>query len=152
MASKESLENLKEKLLNRMQIDANNGCWLIKPTSNGYVRWRFENRNWPVHRLMFELFYHKIPEKLVLDHICRSRNCVNPTHLRMCLSEENVMVGEGVTARNAAKTHCVNGHKLDEKNLYFHRSGNSMCRQCKKCTSRRFKEYKERQAKLKAAL
>lgn len=63
----------------------------------------------------------------VLDHICRNRACVRLDHLRVVSAVENVLAGSGFTARNRLKTHCVNGHVLEEVTKSVRR-----CRICKR--------------------
>lgn len=58
------------------------GCWewqgYIKP--NGYGDFRYEGGRW-AHRASHELFRGPIPDGMELDHLCRNKRCVNPTHL-----------------------------------------------------------------------
>lgn len=42
------------------------------------------------HRLSYERWYGPIPEGLELHHICRTRACVEPTHLTPVTHAENV--------------------------------------------------------------
>jgi hypothetical protein len=71
-----------------------------------------------------------VPKKLTLDHLCRVRHCVNPSHLEIITRGENVLRGISIPAKNAVKTHCLNGHPLFGPNLYERRDG---YRNCKKC-------------------
>lgn len=50
-----------------------------------------------VHRLVYRHHKGEIPEGLVLDHLCRTRHCVNPDHLEPVTILENTQ--RGVEAR-----------------------------------------------------
>jgi hypothetical protein len=55
-----------------------------------------------VHRISYRLYKGEIPPGLVIDHICRVRNCVNPRHLRAVTNYENIMApGSGMVERMA---------------------------------------------------
>jgi len=86
------------------------GCWLWQgPLSpNGYGR----TSKWYAHRAMYEILMGPIPPRLVIDHLCRVRRCVNPDHMEVVTRGENVLRGETVSARAARQTHCKRGHLL----------------------------------------
>jgi HNH endonuclease len=90
------------------------GCWEWMGCRiwNGYGRVR--NGSHPVlaHRRVYEILVGKIPEGMVLDHVCNNRPCVNPAHLRVSTGKDNVLRGTGPTAVNYRKTHCNEGHLL----------------------------------------
>ena len=46
-----------------------------------------------VHRLSYEAFVGPIPAGLVIDHLCRVRDCINPDHLEPVTSQENTRRG-----------------------------------------------------------
>lgn len=127
-------ETLEERIWRR--IDRSGRCWLW--TGNleigGYATLTIsENgRKIPrrVHRIMYEMFRGKIPPGMKLDHLCRVRHCVNPNHLEIVTDRENILRGNGVSAKNYAKTHCKRGHSLAGYNLIVRSGGGRQCRTC----------------------
>lgn len=99
---------LTERFERLYEPEPNSGCWLWKgATACGYGYFRHR----PAHRFAYELYRGPIPEGLQLDHLCRVRSCVNPSHLEAVTQGVNLHRGETIAARNAAKTHCPKGHE-----------------------------------------
>lgn len=91
---------------------APDGCWLwTGAVREGYGAFKdpVTKRTKVAHRGVYELLVGPITEK-TLDHLCRVRSCVNPDHLEPVSYQENILRGEGASAVNARKTHCVQGH------------------------------------------
>lgn len=107
------------------------GCWLwLGPlTPKGYGRTYHKGRVQFVHRIAWSLSGRELADGLELDHLCRVRHCVNPDHLEPVTHRENTLRGDTVTARNAAKTHCVKGHRYTPDNTRMYR-GSRYCRTC----------------------
>lgn len=110
------------------------GCWLWTGPQDprGYGRFWFEQKPSRAHRRSYEWLVGPIPEGLVLDHLCRVRNCVRPDHLEPVTNRENILRGVSPTARNAVKTHCSQGHPYDSSNTYVRPGGGRDCRACKR--------------------
>ena len=122
--------SLKEKVLENTKV--NGDCWEWQGAlAHGYGRIKNGETTLAVHRIIYEALIGIIPSGLVLDHLCRNRKCVNPTHLELVSIGENVLRGIGISAMNAKKTHCIKGHEFTEDNIYSKR-GKRECRQCKK--------------------
>ncbi|WBB73252.1 HNH endonuclease signature motif containing protein [Micromonospora sp. WMMD1128] len=111
---------------------AETGCWLwTAGLVDGYGRFMVTRQaNRAAHRVAYEGLIGPIPDGLVLDHLCRVRNCVNPAHLEPVTILENVMRGETIVAACSAKTHCPKGHPYAGGNLYISPNGARRCQAC----------------------
>lgn len=88
------------------------------------------------HRVSYELAYGPIPEGLTADHLCRNTLCVRPDHLEVVTLKENILRGEGFSAINARKKHCLRGHPFSGSNLIVNVRGDRVCRICENATQR----------------
>ena len=85
-----------------------------------------------VHRVSYEHRYGKIPDGLVIDHLCRNRICVNPDHLEAVTSKINIMRSPIAPASiNARKTHCPKNHFYTPENTYYYPDNRRACRTCR---------------------
>lgn len=121
-------------------------CWGWKAhiDKNGYT-WASVGHalyHGPAHRLAYELFVGSIPQGLHIDHLCRNPGCVNPAHLEPVTLAENVMRGEGITARYARSAVCKQGHPRSGENLYIRPGDGARC--CRMCRRAQDKKDKER--------
>ncbi len=114
------------------------GCWLWtgfiekRGSAAGYGRFQVKTGKceW-AHRVAYVLFKGAIPTGRVIDHLCRTRACVNPAHLEAVTRRQNTLRGVGTSAVNARKTHCPAGHPYDETNTARGRTkGDRRCRIC----------------------
>lgn len=109
-------------------------CWLwtayIEPRGYGVFRPSGCSTNVKAHRWAYEALVGSIPAGLTLDHLCRVRHCVNPTHLEPVTNRENGLRGNTVAAINARKTHCVNGHEFTPENTTTRSDGGRRCQIC----------------------
>lgn len=119
------------------------GCWLWTGNTNngGYGIFWYNDRTGLAHRWSYE--HHKGPlGALYVDHLCRTRLCVNPDHLEKVTARENLMRGETKAAANAAKTHCPRGHPYDDVNTYRDKMGRRSCKTCRDAVAARIREEK----------
>jgi len=121
-----------------------NGCWIWEGGIDkvGYGRFKVNGKLLGSHRFSYEINKSKIPEKMVLDHLCKNPSCVNPDHLEAVTQKENILRGNNQISKKILQTHCIYGHELSGENLYINPKYNK--RDCKICIKRRAYEYKER--------
>jgi len=100
-------------------------CWIWTGPKNpgGYGTPYFQGKMRRAHRVAYELILGTIPAGKQLDHLCRVRHCVNPAHLEPVTNKENALRGFSFSAKNAKKTHCINGHEFSGQNLRIDPSG-----------------------------
>jgi hypothetical protein len=116
-------------------------CWLYQGPTNGrgYGQVFAGGRRAYAHRLSYELNCGPIPADKELDHLCRVRNCVRPSHLEPVTHRENTLRGHTIAARRAAQTACIHGHPFDVANTLVLRDGTRSCRACR---ARRMREIR----------
>lgn len=120
------------------KVEDQGACWTWVgcTTADGYGRLTRGSRQHMAHRWLFARLVCPIESGLTLDHLCRNRACVNPAHLEPVSLRDNILRGEGVGVRNAAKTHCVHGHEFTPENTYI-KQGKRSCRECGRQANRR---------------
>ena len=126
-------------------------CWPWLGVINrgyGYMTGRWPDgapHAFRAHRIAYQALVGPIPDGLQLDHLCRNRSCCNPAHLEPVTGRTNVLRGDTVTARNAAKTHCARGHVFDAIDC----DGARFCRVCHNV--RKAREARDRRARKKGS-
>ena len=130
--------------LDRLSVpEPMSGCWLWLGATiwGGYGRIKFGDRHQLAHRVSYEVYTgHPIPAGMTIDHLCRTRSCINPTHLEVVTQQENVLRGQGLAAHHAKKTACVQGHPFSPENtITGKRPSWRVCRQCKLVSDRDYK-------------
>lgn len=113
-------------------------CWLWKGgrSVKGYGLFYSEGGVAFAHRFVLGLCGTEIPAGMVCDHICRTRNCVNPGHLRVVTPYANTMENSSsAPVFNVLKTHCPRGHEYTPENTYVRR-GSRNCKACRRAAVR----------------
>lgn len=90
----------RERILSK--INKTETCWLwmgyiTKPRGRykgGYGQVMFRKKAWKAHRLVYTLLVGPIEHPLVIDHLCRVKNCVNPKHLEPVDRLTNIARGD----------------------------------------------------------
>lgn len=121
-------------------VKQDDGCWIYQgaPNNSGYAfvtlgsRTDGTRRRISVHRAVMILMGTEVDESLDVDHLCKVRLCVRPSHLRVLSRKEN----RGI---NREKTHCRNGHPYNDENTYTN-GGKRFCRPCGAERAARYRE------------
>ncbi len=135
--------DIRERFWEKISIRGDDECWLWGASLDayGYGQFGFATpTGWTMvkaHRLSYELLVDQIPLGYSIDHLCRVRSCVNPSHLEPVTWKENLRRGDGHPGRNARKTHCVHGHEFTAENTRITVDGNRSCRACTTIRSKR---------------
>lgn len=114
------------------KVNKTETCWLWigAKDKDGYGHFRLGNLQTLAHRASYEMHIGAIPKGLTLDHLCRIRHCVNPSHLEAVDCTTNTLRGIGFAAQAARRTHCPQGHIYDLLNTHITLDGKRVCRTC----------------------
>lgn len=116
------------------RVDTSGECWLWTGyrLPNGYGQAAYAGQRY-AHRVAYVLTFGPIPEGMTIDHLCRVRHCVRPSHLEAVTNRDNILRGTGASARNASRTECTRGHAL----IPFPRPTRAGKRYCPVCLAAR---------------
>lgn len=114
------MEYITQEELNRFNScfikDGDCKLWQKFLDKDGYGTFYFRKKLRRCHRVAFYIKKGAIPKGMVIDHLCKNRNCVEVTHLRAVTAKTNSLENSNsVGAINAKKTVCKNGHPFDRK-------------------------------------
>lgn len=123
------------------KVSKGDGCWVWTGYigENGYGRFSVGGRLVNSHRWAYEEAHGPVDPLLVIDHLCRVRECVNPAHLEPVTQQENAARGQRAEGRDKA---CRNGHPRTPENVHVRQDGSRYCSECKRQRDRRY--YHER--------
>lgn len=111
------------------------GCWIwigaLSPGGYGVMGvGRADAGIMPAHRFAYLYYCGEIPNGLELDHLCRVRCCVNPTHLEPVTRRENFLRGAHPTAIRFLSGLCPYGHSMADAYRSRRVGSGRMCRTC----------------------
>jgi hypothetical protein len=122
------------KMVNRFgprQPHMKTRCWLwtgsVRP--NGYGQVRRRKKCLKAHRYSYELVIGPIPNGLHVDHRCRFRPCVRPSHLEPVTQLENNF--------RSRKEVCKKGHPRAVVGTYKRSDRRNECAECNRIRDRK---------------
>lgn len=125
-----------ERFWAKVNLLTPSGCWewASPPSSSGYCSFTatpgqqgIDGKTLLVHRWSYEFLVGPIAPGLQLDHLCRNKVCVNPSHL------EPVTAAENFARMLDARDLCKRGHE------YIGRT----CKVCRAQAQQRFRARKK---------
>ncbi|MGW9385380.1 HNH endonuclease signature motif containing protein [Streptomyces globisporus] len=109
--------------------------WTGSTNEKGYGTF-WLTRTVKAHRYAYRLAGLPLPADLDVDHRCRNRACVRPSHLRAVTHRVNLLASTNHVALRAAQTACHRGHPFDAENTIRAKNGTRKCRACKNAAAR----------------
>jgi len=131
------------------KVEKTNDCWLWTASKNkgGYGKYGISRGMYQAHRVSWTIHNGDIPSDLVIDHLCRVRHCVNPSHLEPVTNAVNIRRGD-TGSWGRARTHCPHGHEYNEENTRkIVRPTGITVRMCKECGRVKSLEHARRSRK-----
>lgn len=125
------------------------GCWVV--TSQPGTRYpiiSIAGVNVGRSRVVFYLDHGREPAGGIVRHTCDNPSCINGRHLIEGTAADNTadMIQRGRAAFNSKRSHCKEGHRLVDPNLYYRTRNGKVHRSCRECARRRNREHAKRKA------
>ena len=117
------------------KVDATGSCWFWLGAKNrsGYGSVSRGGKSLLAHRYSYSSLTLEDISGRELDHICRTRSCVNPDHLEPVSRSENMKRAKRCGEFNKSKTHCPAGHAYTEESTYTQLTRGMISRSCLIC-------------------
>lgn len=97
------MKTVKERFLDKIEMEPNSGCWLWTATCThrGYGQFTWWPKKWQAHRWSAKYLGGMEIEGKIVRHLCHTRSCVNPDHLATGTQKDNMKdcIDAGRTAR-----------------------------------------------------
>lgn len=122
------------------RVNKTEHCWLWVGYTDrdGYGKHWLNGTTCIVHRWAYENYVGPIPKGMTIDHMCKTRNCVNVAHLRILSAVDNIRMGSP-GRYNKIKTHCKYGHEFTVSNTRVYKTS----RHCKTCCNNRMRHLRK---------
>lgn len=120
------------------KVRKSDGCWIWTAGTDRQGYGTFRLTDGPMvkaHRWAWMSEFGEPPAGTELDHLCRVRSCVRPSHLEPVVHAENM--------RRARREFCDHGHPMQ---MY----GGEWC--CRTCTRRRLNEWQQEKRRAAGAV
>lgn len=103
------------------KVSKSSGCWewvCGRYTLDGYGMFSIGHKTLSAHRYSYFLYHKYMPPRgMVIDHLCRNKVCVRPSHLEMVTSRENTVRGN--TIKNKKSKLPLGVSKFREKFMVY---------------------------------
>lgn len=98
------------------KVNKTESCWLWTGGTypNGYAKFYRNGKQEIAHRVSYELLVGPIPEGRHLDHLCHTRSCVNPDHLRPVTPKQNLEHQRGANKNSKSGIRGVSWNKAQQ--------------------------------------
>ena len=79
----------------RSHVEVVGDCWewTGRIDRYGYGEFKFGGVKHKAHRWIYERLNYKLETGWIVDHLCRNRRCVRPSHLELVTAKENTRRG-----------------------------------------------------------
>lgn len=116
--------DIAQRLLERVVLEEDafpeNGCWLWTGalTDRGYASFRIRGKSYNAHRWLYQWKYGQLPDEIQLDHLCRTRHCLNWDHLEPVTQAIHSLRTPENSGWFMTPQRCKHGHELTPENIY----------------------------------